>query len=260
MLLAIDIGNTNIVIGLYRGQDIVASWRISSDARRMADEYAATLYSLFAQRGLSPKEVQAVAIASVVPPLITTFQELCGRFFEREPFFVGPGVRTGVRVQFENPKEVGPDRIANALATYRRYGGPAVVIDLGTATTFDAISSEGDYVGGAIAPGMGIAADALFQRTARLPRIELMRPRSAIGRTTVAGMQSGIVFGYVGLIEGLVARFQRELGSARVIATGGLAEVIAKETTVIEVVDQNLTLDGIRMIYELNHKGVESGA
>ena len=259
MLLVVDVGNTNIVLGVYRGQSIVATWRLSTDARRMADEYAALLHSLFTSAGLSFRDVRAIAVASVVPPLITVFQELAQRFFEREPFLVGPGVKTGVRVQFENPKEVGADRVANALACYRRYGGPAVVIDLGTATTFDAISAEGDYLGGDIAPGITIAADALFQRTARLPRIELVAPKTAIGRTTVSGMQSGIVFGYVGLIEGMVARFKRELGPARVIATGGLARVIARETPLIEVVDPNLTLDGIRMIYELNHKGAESG-
>ena len=260
MLLVIDIGNTNIVLGLYRGQDLAASWRVSTDARRMPDEYAALLHSLFALRGLSAKDVQAVAIASVVPPLITTFQELIERFFDCHPFIVGPGVKTGVRVQFENPKEVGADRVANALAAFRRYGGPAVVIDLGTATTLDAISAEGDYMGGAIAPGITIAAEALFQRTARLPRVELVTPKTAIGRNTVSGMQSGIVFGYVGLIEGLVSRFVRELGPSRVIATGGLAEVIARETPMIELVDANLTLDGIRMIYELNRKGAESGS
>ena len=256
MLLAIDIGNTNVVIGVYRGDDLRAQWRVSTDSRKMADEYAMLLGSLFTHAGLRLDHVRAVVISSVVPPLISTFEELSERYLRLSPLIVGPGIRTGVRILYENPKEVGADRIVNALAAYRMYGGPAVVLDFGTATTFDALNKEGDYLGGAIAPGIGIATEALFEHAAKLPRIELVRPRQAIGRNTVASMQSGIIFGYVGLVEGLIARFKQELGPARVIATGGLAEVIAKETPLIEVVDQRLTLYGLRLLYELN-RGAE---
>ncbi|MCL4394944.1 MAG: type III pantothenate kinase [Chloroflexi bacterium] len=258
MLLAIDIGNTNVVLGVYRGEDLLADWRVATDTRRMSDEYAMLLRSLFTYSGLQLDIIRAVIISSVVPPLISTFEELSERYLNLTPLVVGPGIRTGVRILYENPKEVGADRIVNALAAFHAYGGPAIVLDLGTATTFDALNKDGDYLGGAIAPGIGIATEALFQHAAKLPRIELVRPRHAIGRNTIASMQSGIIFGYVGLGEGLILRFKQELGNAHVIATGGLAEVIAKETPLIEVVDQRLTLNGLRLLYELN-KGGELG-
>src|SRR3990172_1476737 len=247
MLLVVDIGNTNVVIGLFQQERLVATWRIATAMHKTSDEYMVLLSSFFSYGGLAPGDVRSVVLASVVPPLVPVFEDVCRRFLEQAPLVVGPGIRTGVRILYENPKEVGADRIANALAVYRLYGGPAIVIDFGTATTFDAVSREGDYLGGAIAPGIEIASEALFEHTAKLPRVELTRPKHAIGRNTVASMQSGILFGYVGLVEGMGARIKQELGgSARVLATGGLADVVARETRVIEVVDHHLTLTGLR--------------
>lgn len=252
MLLAIDIGNTNIVLGIYDGEHLRANWRIATDASRMSDEYAVLLDGLLAYADVSLSRIDAVVLCSVVPALTTTFEELAQRYCQRKPIVVGPGTRTGIKVLYENPREVGADRVANAVATFHRYGGPAIVIDFGTATTFDALSGEGEYLGGAIAPGFNIAADALFRHAARLYRVELKRPKAAIGRNTGTSVQAGMVFGYVGLVEGLIARFQQEMGPARVIATGGLAEVIASESTLVDVVDPLLTLDGLRLIYDLN--------
>ncbi len=252
MLLVIDIGNTNIVTGLFQQERLVATWRMATQAHKTSDEYMVLLASFFSYRGLSARDVQSIVIASVVPPLIPVLEDVCRRYFQQTPLVVGPGIRTGVRILYENPKEVGADRIANALAAHRLHGGPAIVIDFGTATTFDAISRDGDYLGGAIAPGIEISSDALFEHTAKLPRVELTRPKQAIGKNTVASMQSGILFGYVGLVEGMVARIKQELGgSARVLATGGLADVIARESRVIEFVDHHLTLTGLRLMHEL---------
>lgn len=256
MLLAIDVGNTNIAMGVYRGTELMDDWRVATDIRRMPDEYAMLLRDLLAHRGLAMTSIKGVILSSVVPTLVTTFKELSEKYFKVEPLVIGPGIRTGVRILYENPKEVGADRIVNALAAYGLYGGPSIVVDFGTATTFDAISGEGDYLGGAIAPGIGISSEALFKFAAKLPHIELVRPRTAIGKNTIASMQAGILFGYVGLVEGLINRFFQEMGKARVIATGGLAEIIAKETSVIDVVDQRLTLEGLRLVYELN-RGTE---
>jgi len=256
VLLVIDIGNTNIAVGVYRGRELVDDWRIATETRRMPDEYAMLLRDLLAHRGLALTSVRAVILSSVVPTLVTTFKELSERYFRVDPLVVGPGIKTGVRILYENPKEVGADRIVNALAAYRLYGGPNIVVDFGTATTFDAVSAEGDYLGGAIAPGIGISSEALFKFAAKLPHVELLKPKHAIGKNTIASMQAGILFGYVGLVEGLITRFFQEMGKARVIATGGLAEIIARETRIIEVVDQRLTLEGLRLIYELN-RGAE---
>jgi type III pantothenate kinase len=253
MLLAIDIGNTNIVIGAYDGTRLLASWRIASDVQRQTDEYAVLLRGLCELRGIGLAHVRGVVLACVVPPLTETFRTLARQYLRVEPLVVEPGIRTGVRVRVDNPREVGADRIVNALAAQQLYGTPAIVIDLGTATTFDAVSAEGDYLGGAIAPGILVALEALVGRTSRLQRIELARPKTAIGRNTVAAMQSGLLFGYVGLVEGLIDRFQQELGgSAKVIATGGLAHLIAAETPKIQVINPELTLEGLRLIYELN--------
>jgi len=253
MLLCIDIGNTNIVLGMYRQEELISHWRISTQHERMPDEYAMLMLDLFRHVGHSSEEVQGIALASVVPPLTGIFEEVCERYLGREPLVVTPGIRTGVRIRYDNPREVGADRVVNAVATHRLYGGPACVVDFGTATTFDAISAEGDYLGGAIAPGITISAEALFQRTAKLPRIDLVRPPRAIGSNTVESMQSGILFGYVGLVEGMIVRFREELGSRmKVIGTGGLAPIIAKETRSIEIVDPWLTLKGLRIIWELN--------
>ena len=256
MLLAIDIGNTTMAIGVFDGEDITATWRLATDVHKLADEYAAILLDLMPHSGLSLSDIKQAVICSVVPPLVPTFDELCRRYFGLSPLIVaGSGVKTGVRIRMENPREVGADRVVNAVAGHRLYGGPLIVIDFGTATTFDVVSEEGDYLGGAIAPGMGIAAEGLFESTAKLPRVELVRPKHVIGKNTISAMQSGIVFGYVGLVEGVVARIKRELGGqARVIATGGFAELIAKETKAIELIAPDLTLIGLRIIHELNAK------
>lgn len=253
MLLCIDIGNTNITMGLYRDEELVTHWRISTDYQKMPDEYGILLLSLMARQGFEPADVDGVSVASVVPPVTAIFNEMLDAYFGVEPLVVGAGVKTGVAVRYDNPYEVGADRVVNAAAAYRLYGGPACIVDFGTGTTFDALSATGDYLGGAIAPGVRVAAEALFQRASKLPRIDLTRPRKTIGTNTTDSMRSGILFGYVGLVEGMVERFRRELGpTMRVIGTGGLAKVIAAETDVIEVVDPWLTLRGLQIIYELN--------
>lgn len=253
MLLCIDIGNTNITFGLYEGATLGPRWRIRTIHDKMPDEYGILMLQLFRHRGYAPEDVTGVSIASVVPPLTPVFEAVCREYLGQDPLVVDAGVRTGVRIRYDNPREVGADRVVDAAAVRALYGIPACVVDFGTATTFDAISADGDYLGGAIAPGIGIAAEALFARTAKLPRVEITRPPSVIGRNTVQSIQSGLLFGYVGLVEGMVARFRAELGpDMRVVATGGLAELVARETTVIDIVDPWLTLHGLRIIYELN--------
>ncbi|MEE8390496.1 MAG: type III pantothenate kinase [Anaerolineae bacterium] len=253
MLFTIDIGNTNITFGLYEGDALGPRWRIRTIHEKMPDEYGILLDQLFRHRGYRPEQVTGVVIASVVPPLTPIFEQACRDYLEQEPLVVDASVETGVRILYDNPLAVGADRVVDAAAVRAMYSVPACVVDFGTATTFDAVSAEGDYLGGAIAPGVGISAQALFERTAKLPRVELTRPPSAIGRNTIHSIQSGLLFGYVGLVEGMVARFKAELGpDTRVIATGGLAEIIARETDVIDVVDPWLTLHGLRIIYELN--------
>ncbi len=253
MLLCVDIGNTNITFGLYEGATLGPRWRIRTIHDKMPDEYGILMLQLFRHRGYGPEDVTGVSIASVVPPLTPVFEALCRDYLGQEPLIVDAGVRTGVRIRYDNPREVGADRVVDAAAVRALYGVPACVVDFGTATTFDAVSADGDYLGGAIAPGIAIAAEALFARTAKLPRVEIARPPSVIGRNTVQSIQSGLLFGYVGLVEGMVARFRAELGPAmKVVATGGLAELIARETPVIDIVDPWLTLHGLCIIYELN--------
>ena len=253
MLLCIDIGNTNITLGLYQGEELGPRWRLATDHDRMPDEFALQVLGLLQMAGHSPTDVDGAALASVVPPLTGKWVEVCRTSLGCEPLVVDAGVRTGVRIRYEDPKAVGADRVVDAAAAFRLYGGPAIIVDFGTATTFDAISAEGDYLGGAIAPGIGIAAEALFSRAAKLTRVEITRPPSAIGRNTTHSIQSGLLFGNVGLVEGMVARFRSELGGqAKVIGTGGLAELIARETPAIEVLAPWLTLDGLRMIFEMN--------
>jgi len=255
MLLCVDIGNTNIVLGLYRGDELVTHWRIMTDAHKMPDEYGLLLLDLLAHQGYSVQAIEGISLASVVPPVTELMIETLREYVKIEPLIVGGGVKTGVAIRYDSPREVGADRVADAAAAYALYGGPACVVDFGTATTFNAISDRGEYLGGAIAPGVRTATEALFQAPAKLPRIDLQRPPKAIGANTVDAMRSGILFGYVGLVEGMVERFRRELGpNMRVIGTGGLANFIAAETPVIQVVDPWLTLKGLRIIYELNRK------
>ena len=253
MLLTIDIGNTDITLGIFKGEELRATWHIATDIHRMADEYAALILNLMGHQSFKIAEIKEIALCSVVPPLVATFEELFQRYFHVSPLVVGAGVKTGVRIRMDNPREVGADRIVNAAAAHHLYGGPIIITDLGTATTFDTVSKEGDYIGGVIAPGIDTAAEALFMRAAMLPRVELTRPKHAIGTNTISAMQSGIIFGYVGLIEGIVARIQRELGEkAKVVATGGYAELIAKETNAFDSVNPDLTLIGLRLIYQMN--------
>ncbi|MGB9300964.1 MAG: type III pantothenate kinase [Anaerolineae bacterium] len=252
-VLAIDIGNTNIVLGVYRGEELIAYWRMSTSPHRMPDELAVLITSFFTYRGLSFHEIDDGILSCVVPPLLPVFEEFCERYMGVEPLIVEPGTKTGMRILYDNPQEVGADRIVNAVAAKALYGTPLIVIDFGTATTFDVISKEGDYLGGAIAPGVTVAGEALVQRTAKLPRVELVVPPRAIGRNTISSMQSGIMYGYIGLVEGMVVRIKKELGDgSRVIATGGLADHIARYTSAIETVDHNLTLKGLKLLYELN--------
>ncbi|MGQ9558280.1 MAG: type III pantothenate kinase [Desulfurispora sp.] len=253
MILVFDVGNTNIVLGVFRDQELLAHWRISTSTQRTADEYGMLLAALFQHHAVPMSDVQAVVISSVVPPLMRALEELAQRYFGVEPLVVGPGIKTGIAIKYENPREVGADRIVNAVAAYEKYGGPIIIVDFGTATTFCAINARGEYLGGAIAPGIAISTEALFARAAKLPRVELVRPAAVIGRNTVSSMQSGIIFGFAGQVDAIVGRMKKELGGqCRVIATGGLAELIARETSSIDVVDNLLTLQGLRLIYERN--------
>ncbi len=255
MLLAFDIGNTNIHLGLYQNGAWARTWRARTVAEKMPDEYAVLVHSFFDQTGLSFDAVDSVIVSSVVPPLAGTFVELSERYFRATPLVVGaPGVEVGVRLEVDHPAEVGADRIVNAAAVQRLYGGPAIVIDFGTATTFDVVTASGAYAGGVIAPGIGVSHDALVARAAKLYKVELAPPPSPIGRNTVHAMQSGLFLGYVAMVEGMVARLRAAMGepAAQVIATGGLAPLFADHTEVIERIAPLLTLDGLRIIYELN--------
>jgi type III pantothenate kinase len=253
MLLAIDIGNTNITLGLYAGEELGPRWRLATDHERMPDEYGLQLLGLLSHADRAPGDITGICLASVVPPLTSKVVEACRSYLGCDPLLIDTGVKTGVRILYEDPRAVGADRIVDAAAVQRLYGGPACVVDFGTATTFDAISARGEYLGGAIAPGITIAAEALFLRTAKLPRVDLQRPPAAIGRNTTHAMQSGLIFGYVSLVEGMVARFRKELGpEMKVIGTGGLTEVIARETDAIQILAPWLTLDGLRIVWELN--------
>ncbi len=253
MLLTIDIGNTNITLGIYENDTLGPRWRIATNHAAMPDEYGLKFLSLLALKDIRPQALTGICMASVVPPLTSRIIEACEMYLAHTPLNVDAGTKTGVRIQYEDPKMVGADRIVDCAAVQRLYGGPACVVDFGTGTTFDAISADGDYLGGAIAPGIGIAAEALFSRAAKLSRVDLVRPPSAIGRNTPHAMQSGLLFGYVGLVEGMVVRFREELGpDMKVIATGGLAQVVAKETDALEIIAPWLTLDGLRIIWGLN--------
>ena len=253
MLLAIDIGNTNITLGVFDGQALKATWRMASDARRMPDEYHATIYTLLSLKGVEPKHITGVALCSVVPPLTGIMEEMSRNAFNIAPMTVSAGVKTGLRVLYENPRDVGADRVVDAVAAVRLYGQPVIVVDFGTALVFDGVTKEGDYLGGAIVPGLGLAAESLFTNTSQLRRVELIKPKSVVGRNTIASIQSGIIYGYVSLVEGMVSKFREEIGAdAKVIATGGQAGIIAKETSIFHAVNPDLTLIGLRMIYEMN--------
>lgn len=253
MLLAIDIGNTSVHIGVFDAHELRGAWRLVTDVRRLPDEYAILLLGLMQTDGVDPAAIAACCLSSTVPSVTQVFQELVRRYFHTDPLIVTASLQTGLRILYDNPRDVGPDRIVDAVAAIRLYGPPLVVIDCGTATVLDAISAEGDYLGGAIAPGIAIAAEALFQRASRLYRVELACPETAIGRNTTHALQSGIMYGYVGQVEGLIAHFKRELGGqATVIGTGGYAEIIARETPAIDIVNPNLTLIGLRIVHDLN--------
>jgi type III pantothenate kinase len=254
LFLALDVGNTTITIGLFEEAELRTTWRIATEHRRLADEYAVILLGLFAAEGLTASDVNDAALVSVVPDLEPVFEAFCRRRLNVKPLVVGTGTKTGVRILYDSPRDVGADRIADVVGATKLYGPPPlVIVDLGTGLVFDAVSADGDYQGGAIAPGVGIAAEALYERAAKLYPVELTRPVSAIGKNTVHAIQSGLLFGYVGLIEGMVARFKEELGGqAKIVRTGGWAELFARETDVFDVVDADLTLHGLRLIYELN--------
>lgn len=253
MLLTIDIGNTNLTLGLYEDDTLGAHWRLATDHNRMPDEYGLQFLGLLQNAGKTLKDIKGISLASVVPPLTGRVVQACREYLKQEPLVVDAGVKTGIKIRYEDPKAVGADRVCDAVAVTKLYGGPACVVDFGTATTFNAVTKDGEYLGGAITAGINLAAEALYTRAAKLPRIDLQVPPSVIGRNTVHAMQSGLLFGYVSMVEGMVNRFRSELGSEmKVVATGGLAEVVAKETKVIDVIAPWLTLEGLRLIWELN--------
>jgi type III pantothenate kinase len=270
MLLALDIGNTNTVLGLYResSEELLAHWRITTQRTQTADEYSVLFQNLFTLRQMDPAEISGIIISSVVPPVERALREVCEGFFHVKPVFVEPGVKTGMPILVDNPAELGADRLVNCVAAFARYGGPCIVVDFGTATTFDVVSSKGEYMGGAISPGLGVSAEALFARAARLPRVDLKKPSKVIGTNTTAHLQSGLYYGYIGLVDGVLSRVLEELGAheparagsesgssghtVRVIATGGMARLIAADSKYIATIDDMLTLDGLRLVHERN--------
>lgn len=253
MLLALDVGNTNTVIGVFEGKALKVHWRLSTRREGTSDEYGMLIKGLFDFAGLPFQRVSAVIISSVVPPLQGPLEEMSRQYFSVEAMIVGPGIKTGMPILYESPRDVGADRIVNAVAAFEAYAGPCIVVDFGTATTFDAISARGEYLGGVICPGIGISSEALFQRAARLPRVDIARPKTVIGKNTVGSMQSGLFYGYLGLVEGVVTRMRAELGGQpTVVATGGLAQLLLAESTVVDHVDPLLTLTGLRILFDRN--------
>ncbi|MGA2525229.1 MAG: type III pantothenate kinase [Smithellaceae bacterium] len=258
MLLVIDVGNTNTVLGLYDGDQLIHDWRIRTEIDHTIDEYGMLIFNLYQSSRMKTekiKAVNAIIISCVVPPMLNILEPLCVKYFNVKPLIVGPGIKTGMPIFYDNPKEVGADRIVNAVAAYDKYRQAAIIIDFGTATTFDYISPKGEYMGGCIAPGIMISSEALFERAARLPRVELSKPKSVVTKDTVSAMQAGIIFGYAGLIDGIVERMKAEIKTKPlVIATGGLARLVASETKCIDKIEDMLTLEGLRIIYNLNSK------
>ena len=258
MLLVIDVGNTNTVLGLYDGDQLIHDWRIRTEIDHTVDEYGMLIFNLYQSSRMKTekiKAVNAIIISCVVPPMLNILEPLCVKYFNVKPLIVGPGIKTGMPIFYDNPKEVGADRIVNAVAAYDKYRQAAIIIDFGTATTFDYISPKGEYMGGCIAPGIMISSEALFERAAKLPRVELTKPKSVITKDTVSAMQAGIIFGYAGLVDGIVERMKAEIKTKLlVIATGGLARLVAAETKCIDKIEDMLTLEGLRIIYNLNSK------
>ncbi len=255
MLLTIDIGNSMVTLGVFDGARLHTTVRVATDTRRLADEYGLLITNLLNLRGVAASAIDSISLCSVVPPLTAVFEEVCQTYFGQRPLVVTAGVRTGLRILYDNPRDVGSDRIVDAVAAIELYGAPVIVVDFGTATVFDAVSGDGVYLGGAIAPGINVAAEALFINTSQLRRVELVAPQSAIGQNTSSALRSGLVFGYAGLVDGMVARFKGELGpGAKVIGTGGLASIIAQETNVFDAINPDLTLIGLRLIYDMNQQ------
>lgn len=253
MLLAIDIGNTNLVLGVFDGEKLVENWRVGTNAQIAPDEYAMIFKDLFGFSGIEFKNIQGVIVSSVVPPLLPVMVEMSRKYFKIEPLVVTHELKTGITIRSDNPKEVGADRIVNAAAAYKLYGGPLIIVDFGTATTFCAITKKGEYLGGAICPGVNISAEALFHRASKLPRVELVQPAKVIGTDTISAMQAGIIYGYAGLVDGIVERMKKELSAdAKVVATGGLADMVLQETKTIQEIKPHLTLEGLRLLYALN--------
>lgn len=269
MLLALDVGNTNTTLGLYRldtlKPELAAHWRITTHHAQTVDEYGVFFVNLFERNGLKPSQVTHIIIASVVPPVESTLRQMCENYFHVQPMFIEPGIRTGMKMLIDNPAELGADRLADAVAAYDRYGGPCIVVDFGTATKFEVISASGEYLGGAIAPGLGLSADALFTRAARLTRVDIKRPAKVIGTNTVTHLQSGLYFGYIGLVDGILERILAELNQAgpdqqpRIVATGGLARMVAGDSRYIKEINDLLTLDGLRILFERNREARPRG-
>jgi type III pantothenate kinase len=253
MLLVFDVGNTNIVLGIYKDDTLVTHWRVMTDRDKTTDEYGMLLQSLIASRGIAREDIKAIIISCVVPPVVPTLEQMCKAYFHITPLFVGPDINLGMPIKYDNPREVGADRIVNAVAAYATYQRSLIIIDLGTATTFDYISPEGEYRGGAIAPGISISSEALFQKASKLPRVEFISPKRVVGKDTISSMQSGLVYGYIGLVDGLVNRMKKEVQTnPYVVATGGLAPLIAEHSETINEVDDLLTLKGLKIIYDRN--------